>query len=324
MTSSPDQPADPILAQASRWVIRLHAADCTAAERQAFAVWLAQSERHRTMYRDVESLWQRLGGLGSTADPQLQAARAYLQQARRKRRRLTMPRLALVASLLLAVTTAPYWWPWLAGETYRTAIGEHRHITLSDGSSIDLNTDSVVRVYDVWNARRATLERGEALFSIVHDGSNLFAVAADEGRIRDLGTQFDVYRQDNGVTVTVLEGEVAVSTDQGSVGSVRAGYRVGYDHEGRLSATARTDIADAAAWREGRLVFKGQSLAEVLRQLGRYHDTGLTLRDPQLAALSVSGSFPTDNLNLALDTLAAALPVKITRTGQRQILLEPR
>jgi len=322
MTPSSAKPAESVPAQASLWVVKLHSADCTAAERRAFADWLAQSESHRSTYRDVEALWRQMGGLGSVADPRLQAARAYLSQARGKRRRLAPKRLALAASLLLVVSTVPYWWPWLAADTYRTAIGEHTRIELSDGSTIDLNTDSEVRVYYSWNTRQATLQRGEALFSVVHDSGKPFEVAASGGLIRDLGTQFDVYRQENGVTVTVLEGEIAVSAAQGSVSSVPAGYRIGYDHAGRLSTAARIDTSEIVAWREGRLVFKSQSLTEVLRQLSRYHAVALTLRDPQLAALSVSGSFPIDNLKLTLDTLAAALPVKITRSSQRQILLD--
>ena len=78
-----------------------------------------------------------------------------------------------------------------------------------------------------------------------------------------------------------------------------------------MSAIANADIAATNAWQKAQLVFKGQPLSVVLEQLGRYHEVTLQVTDPRLQALKVSGVFPSNNLSLALDTIAGALPVKI-------------
>jgi len=313
-------PDDSPSAQACYWVVRLHSADCTEAERLGFMRWLAQDKNHRNTYHAAAALWLQMEGLRTTAEPQLQAARTYLLQARQKRSRPTLSWLAIAASLLLVLSAAPDWWAGLNTATYRTKIGERAHFALSDGSSIDLNTNSEVQVYYAWNARKATLLSGEAFFTVRHNSGKPFEVTAGSGRIRDLGTQFDVYRQENEVAVAVLEGEVAVNTSQGTASFVQAGQQINYDLAGQLSAIAPIG-SETAAWREGRLTFAGQTLAEALKQLNRYHPVALTLRDPKLSTLRVSGSFPSDNLKLALDTLTAALPIKIISSSPQQILL---
>jgi len=79
-----------------------------------------------------------------------------------------------------------------------------------------------------------------------------------------------------------------------------------------MSAIANADIAATTAWQKAQLVFKGKPLSVVLEQLGRYHEVKLKVTDPRLQALKVSGVFPSNNLKLAHDNIAGALPVKIS------------
>lgn len=317
MKHSPIDP--PIHEQASLWASRLHSGNCSPAERRAFQDWLEQSEEHQKVYSDIEALWQDLGDIGTVAGPQVAAARAYLQKSRQSRTRS----LALAASVLLAAIAFPYAWSWLHTETYRTEKGEHARIELADGSRIELNTDTEVRVHYSWSSRTVTLDRGEALFSVVHDSERPFQVLAAGGRIRDIGTRFDVYRQADRVSVTVLEGEVEVTWENGAaVQNVSPGQRFSYDRSSQPIELAQVDAEAVAAWREGRLVFKGESLGRVLEHLGRYHDVVLQTQDPKLRSLKVSGTFPTNDLKLALDAMAGALPIEITRIDARHVVLE--
>jgi transmembrane sensor len=205
---------------------------------------------------------------------------------------------------------------------YRTAKGEQTHIQLSDGTRIDLNTDTELQVGVAWLSRKVTLMQGEAFFTVTHNPDQPFEVTAADGLIRDIGTQFNVYRHGDQVSVSVLEGEVSVTSAQTTQPqNLSAGMQLTYHQGGQAQLAQSTDPADASAWRENRMVFKGQTLATVLEQLERYHNVRLATQDPKLQALKVSGSFPTDNLDLALDTIAASLPVKITRNGANGVVL---
>jgi transmembrane sensor len=326
MTDTHDTPSGSLHERAIFWVTRLHSGDCTGQEQLDFEAWLAQSEAHRAAHHEVEAFWNGLGQIEPLAAAQLTAARTYLREVRQFRRAFSEKRLvgAGVLSLVLITGFLPLWWSWLTTDTYRTAKGNSTSIQLSDGSRIDLNTDTELSVQYTWTRRSVKLEHGEALFSVVHNAEKPFEVIAAEGRIQDIGTRFNVYRQADRVSVTVLEGEVSVTTSQNSTAqNLIPGQQISYDSTGLTSVISHADIDAATAWQKGQLVFKGQPLSVVLEQLGRYHDASLQVHSSRLQTLKVSGVFPTDNLNLTLNTIAGALPIKVTQTATNIFVIAP-
>lgn len=315
---------DTIHEQASLWVFRLHAEDCTAIECGEFQRWLAKAPTHLQAYQKAESLWQSFSHAHGQPHPHIELARSQLRQAQRQRYRqqTRSRRLAVAASLLLAIGSAPFGWDWLNTETYTTAKGQRAEITLNDGSRIELNTDSQMRVNYAWQARQVTLERGEALFSVAHDPGKPFVVIAALGRIRDIGTHFNVRQWHGDTTVSVLEGEVAVSTETSPTAqNLLPGQQLQYDSHGGLSALAEFDNKAVTAWRDGLLVFNNTALSEALEQLSRYHAIELKIADPKLGGLKVSGNFPSNDLGRALEVITTALPVKVIRKTPTLIVL---
>lgn len=306
--------------EAARWFALLRSGSFSALQQKAFQQWLARSEAHRAAYRDLETFWNELESLQDAARPQLKEARAYIKQAQLRRRKFSRSMLALAASIVLVTAVSPFWRIVLDNGTYRTAKGEQTHIQLSDGSRIDINTDSELRVAYSWSERKVTMERGEALFTVVHDPDKPFQVASAKGIIRDIGTRFNVYRQGDDVSVTVLEGEVSVAA-QGVPKNLTAHQKISFDAEGRLSPVVPADTNEATAWQKRQLVFKRQPLSAVLVELGRYHDVNLQIADVRLKSLKVSGSFPSDNLALALATMASALPIKVVSPHERLFVI---
>lgn len=323
MASTHTKPTNQHYAQASHWVSLLHDHDCTQQQRQQFQAWLSQSPQHQQAYQEVEAYWQQMGGLEALAKPQLEAARVYLGNNQHKRRWRPAQSIAIAASIVLLVVAVPFVRLTLDNGIYRTAKGEQTHIQLSDGTRIDLNTDSEVKVSYTLFERKVSLEQGEALFTVKHDPGKPFEVAASNGFIRDIGTQFNVYKQDDKVAVTVLEGEVSVSYQQAKAPqNLTAGMQLTYSQDGQNQFVNNDEsIHDVAAWRDGHIVFKSQPLATVLEQLSRYHAVKLSVSNTKLAALKVSGSFPTGDLDLALNTIAASLPVEVSGLHTGNVVL---
>lgn len=303
-------------AAATRWVARRRGGDCSPEEQRAFLLWLNTDETNSRAYEQAENLWRQLGGLDTLADRQLHDARVYLAQARRRPFRRRMFGFALAASLVVMVGWSVDWLSYLDDRTYRTALGERKSVTLADGSRLDLNTDSEVAVHYSRRGREMRLIRGQAAFTVAHGDARPFDVLADKGRIRDIGTQFDVRRRADRVEVAVLEGEVEVSGRDGAAAQpLRQGQRLGYTAAGDTTTIESIDLAAAGAWRDGRLVFKGQPLGEVLAELGRYHAASVVVTSPRTLTIKVSGAVPTNDIKVALSTIAASLPAKLTRTG---------
>ncbi len=371
--------------QAAEWVIRLGAPDTAHGTHTTFSAWLRTSPIHVREYLRAEAAWLAVRGVaqhdrsdvsallaaGQTNVVDLQQSpRAAgttevtsqldmpVQQPLTRFRRRTMA-LAVAATVLLAIGAA------LAlvlvervdHSTYATAVGEMRRVVLEDGSAVELNTHSRIRVVYTDTARDIHLTRGEAFFSVARDTQRPFRVRSDEAVIRALGTQFSVYRKpgrpgqtgDAGkLIVTVVEGKVAVSqgrqaapepagkgTSAIATGAkqqappaaveLSAGHQVVIDSSAdsdrrELLATANVDAAGATAWRQRRLIFHNEPLAEVVAEFNRYNRQQLVVEDPALAATGISGVFDADKPQGLVGFLSANGEVRVVEQGARLLL----
>lgn len=317
-----DSEPQAIREQAAQWLARLDSGECTRDDRRRLEAWLAQDEERRVEFERVRALWDRLGRLPPESIPQLAAARARAPHS-------PFP-LRIAASLAVFGIACLMAVLWLGGAgdapiVYEAAKGERLEVTLPDGSDLQLNTDSAVSIAYTRRSRTIHLERGEALFTVKAGDGRPFDVLAAGGEIRDLGTSFSVHRESERVVVVVVEGAVTVRTrDSGFRLPLSAGERVTYDSAGRISTTEKIDAAASTAWSRGRLVFDGVTMAEVARQVARYHDVRLVIDDPALSQLRVSGTFRTDDLDSLIETLEILLPLTAETTAPGVIRLRPR
>jgi transmembrane sensor len=282
----PASGADRIRMEAFDWVMRLDTAAGDPAIHGAFCAWLARSDAHATLYEQTRRVWDAAPRLSpALAGQRRQAAHAAPPRRFMSRRQWLS---AAAASVAVAVGIFREF-----EADYRTSTGESERVALSDGSTLQLDTDSAVRISFETTKRRIVLLRGRAFFEVAHDPARPFAVAAGNVEALALGTRFEVRRDDAQVAVSVLEGAVAIRRHGRAVAddAVQAGEAATIALA--TGAVGRMAIAPDAvgAWREGRLVVDGWSVAAVLDELGRYHRGMILLRDTALGARLVSGTY---------------------------------
>jgi transmembrane sensor len=197
-----------------------------------------------------------------------------------------------VGTLALGVMT---WYDGHRHPTYSTEIGENRSITLADGSTVNLNARSKLRIRFSKAERQVELLEGQALFEVRHDAHRPFIVRSGGTLVRAVGTQFDVYRGSGGTTVTVLEGRVTVADavrapDPAHATFVSAGEQVTATAQ-VITKPKHTDVAAATAWTQHRLIFDGTPLSEVVDDFNRYNARQLIIEDRELADFHVSGVY---------------------------------
>jgi transmembrane sensor len=247
------------------------------------------------------------------------------------------------------------YWSGHVRNTYDTSIGEQRTLTLDDGSTIELDSDSRIRIAYSGRERLVELLDGQALFHVTHDATRPFIVHAETTNIRAIGTQFDVYKKNTGITVTVVEGRVAVvpasdpislqqdlsapaqpegngprpvtldrlpgtssRTEDGIF--LAAGEQATVDAQGALARTAQPDMAAVTAWTQHQLTFKGTSLHEVAEQFNRYNQRRLVINDSQLAELKITGIFSSTDPASLIRFLAARPDIVVTRAGNEILI----
>jgi transmembrane sensor len=332
-----------ILDEASAWFVDFRAGDVDSAARERFDRWLRQSPEHIRAYMEIAKTYVELPALKSEQKIDVDAliARARAEgnvvplsgapaqstpSSRSVSMRIRSWRVGLAAGL--AVCTIAILALWLHRDTtYTTQIGERRSITLSDGSTIDLNARSAVRIHYSRVERDVELIDGQALFEVAKDAARPFVVRSGATRVRAVGTQFDVYKRSGSTVVTVVEGQVSVLLDVGpSPGPHGAADRVAPDTQaspatgsartdepaltGRaapvvlvsageqvtvtpraMAAPKRADLAAATAWTQHRLIFDASRLIDVIDDFNRYNARQLVIENAELNDLHVSGVY---------------------------------
>ncbi len=326
-----------ILEEAAEWFVEFEGEDADGAnkmQREAFDEWLRRSPEHVRAFLELLPLWEQgaarreppdvdsqhlidralnakanvvpLSPLVKSAAPAPAPVRAVPEGVRAPRR--LKPVTAIAASAVLAIGAA-----WLLEQhgTYSTRIGEQRSLTLPDGSIVELNARSRVRIRFAARERGIDLLEGQALFRVAHEKARPFVVYSADTKIRAVGTEFDVYRKASGTTITVLEGRVAVVAPESErrAGEITgtsaqrelapltlsAGQRTVVALQPATRADARTvtrvDPAVAIAWTQRRLMFQKTALAEVVDEFNRYNARPLRIDDPDIRAFLVSGTF---------------------------------
>ncbi|WP_114951693.1 FecR family protein [Sphingosinicella terrae] len=289
---------DQIYDEAIDWVVRLRDAGPDGWE--AFTAWLEADPAHAAAYEEAALADQDWGEL---APPPRRIAPDHVSPVppffgapapAPSRHGLTRRRWlggAIAASLIGLVgygTLAPD----RSVYAVETGAGERRSVALADGSRIDLNGSTRLRL-DRDAPRFARLEQGEALFTVVHDDRRPFEVEVAGTRLRDMGTVFNVVSDRGSLEVGVAEGAVLYDPDGEAVNLTR-GMTLRRDSGGRAQLSNREPEA-VAGWRDGRLVYAsatvGQVAADLSRNLGvtvattpvveRQPFTGVIILDPQ-------------------------------------------
>lgn len=312
---------DAITDAAAHWCMRLHADDCSAAERATFSQWLAADPRHAAEYQAMLEIWQ-------TADLLPREHNVVALSPRRKARTRNWRPLASAAAIALMALPLAGWvgWEqnWLPSSYQHFQTGDQLlQVQLNDGSRVDLNLHSELRYFNFKDERRVTLIKGEAFFKVTHDSSHPFIVRAGNGQTRVTGTQFNVWKYDDQVKVTLVEGSVLVSSDGDSGGyrlgpGMQATYQMG-DFEPHLAQS--DDYDNALAWRSGKLVLDNLSLRQALPVINRYLEKPLLLADDSTARIRISGIYNTREVARLVDTLPKVLPVYLTRSKDGSTVL---
>jgi transmembrane sensor len=330
MSKSDDTSDDGGVAEeAARWFARLQGEAATREDWLAFERWLQAAPAHAKAYEQLEGLWVDLDyapvskGLGGR--PLLAARRRAPQRvfSRASGRRIWIgAAAAIAASLAVAVGVglqprAP------AVQTFETAAGQTRDLTLADGTHVRLNAASKITVRFDRDARRVEMADAEAVFDVTHDPRRPFLIGVGDRQVRVVGTQFNLRHRDDLLDLTVSRGTVEVRpADTPRAAPTRVTVGQEFTHTaGQPGQLLKVADADASfAWTNGQLIYRDQPLSDVAADLSRRFTTPVRIADARTAALRFSGVLVTDNEPDVLRRLQAYAPVRIERTSDAIIL----
>ncbi|MEQ8736497.1 MAG: FecR domain-containing protein [Rhodospirillaceae bacterium] len=321
--------------EALAWVQVLNAESVSDEEMDAYLSWMEADTMNAQAFRDLDAAWIAAGdardSIRARFGPEARengVSKSFwpstLAPAWRAQVVVVCGVLLLAVLFLLPVEDVN-----IDSIQFATAIGERRDVTLEDGSTVTLNTGSMIDVSFQKTRRIVSLSRGGALFDVQPDSARPFIVRMDGGAVEVLGTIFDVLRQQNGFAVTVLEGRVSVSADvDGPVPNKAVVLTPNQGANVNTEVVAITsyavDAAEAASWRRGQLIYKDASLGKVLEDLNRYSETTISVQSPDLEALTFTGVLAIESADIMTQRLAGLLELSVVTEEGGGLRLQAR
>jgi transmembrane sensor len=348
-----------IQAEARRWLIKLDAdAEPSSKDITELREWVSRGPLHRQELLRVSAFWDDANILTELSIPLHSKPRqkhrpwfsGLFAQPRGAVYAGTFAVLCLLAVFILPLLQSTDMT--ITNGLYVSAIGELQEQTLADGSTVTLNTDSQIQVDYTHEVRKIRLLRGEAHFTVASNAHWPFEVYAGKGMVRAVGTAFAVHLVSDEIQVIVSQGrvELAALVEQSSnngnataepvtrtqlkkIGSLAMGQSASFSNldfvaqraDSQLSSKIHTlteqELARQLSWREGYLVFAGDTLAHVVAEVNRYQPTQVKIVDPALRELRIGGRFKVGELEAMLDVLESGFDLQVTRLDDQSIQL---
>ena len=318
-------------AVARKWIVRIDAGPLEADEREQLNRWLALDPSHAALLDTHALLWSAASKAAFPKDvPERLSVR---DSAVRRRWAFPLAAAASIAAVLAIWIGVPRVTGRAAGqETFSTAVGEHRSIALVDGSSVSLDTASIVDVAYAPRTRTVRLEHGQGYFSVAKDRARPFEVVVGKTIVRAVGTRFTVRRLANDqVEVVVFEGVVELIQPQGlqrllhparwleapspvrlAVGDMATEQ----DEKLILRSLPEAQLEHRLAWQNDRIVFENTPLGDAVDQVNRYSALPLILTDASLRDLRISGSFSTHDIPVFMRSLELGFGLRVKQGGR--------
>ncbi len=316
--------------EAADWLVRRNAG-FTPAEAVDFQRWISADLRHAQVFSELEATWRILNQprAGGRAD---ELGQILNERAQSRSRRRNIWAVTALAAAAIALAFLPFSFPTSSTHGSPTVAMRPDREVLPDGSVVELNAGAEIAVEYSTERRGVRLVRGEALFAVAKDAAHPFVVIAGGVEVRAVGTAFSVRNDAKQIDVLVTEGRVAVervgvvanskTEAEASTGPVylgaggRLAVPVDTSTNAPLQATSVTSaqIATALAWRERRVEFTGTTLADAVDLFNRQNRTKLSIADPAVAQLQISGIFWSDDPDGFVRLLESGMNIRAERS----------
>ena len=208
-------------------------------------------------------------------------------------------------------------------QVFSTPVGGRETIRLSDGSIIELNTNTQLRIRASATARLVTLDKGEAYFHVRHDAQRPFVATADDGRVVDLGTKFVVREGADHLEVALVEGRARFeSANPKAKTAVLTPGDVVVATADSVSVTRRSahELSDALGWRRGVLVFDHTTLADAAAELNRYNSEKIVIADPDVRRRIIGATIPVNGVEAFTRVAQQIFGIHVEKSGGEIII----
>jgi len=286
-------------------IIRLFSGEANPDEKKKIEEWLGQSAENRKLYADLREIWLSTGTQSNADNYQLEGAiQKFKDQINSEKYQLknqfNLRQFLKYAAALILILALPF--SYYIGTrnsmsdnsttTISCAFGDKSSIILPDSSRVWLNSGSKLTFNsDFKSGARKVILEGEAFFSVSKDKEHPFRVKTADIDIEVLGTKFNVkaYPDENSVSTTLIEGSLEISSQYEGT-RIKPDQKLVFSKESK-KMTLRENKGSSAdtEWKDGRLVFRNESLGDLAPKLRRWFDVDIVFADERVKQRRFTG-----------------------------------
>lgn len=173
--------------------------------------------------------------------------------------------------------------------------GGEYFLELSDGTKVWMNSESKLKypVKFIGGKRKVYLE-GEAYFKVAHNSKKPFVIDVNGSEVKVLGTSFNLraYNNEPEVIATLVNGSISLSTtkDTKTTSVILNPGEQGKIYSSGEVSKKKVDVKLFTSWKDGRIIFKNQTLGDLMNVIYRWYDIEVFYMNPDLKNVEYTGN----------------------------------
>ncbi len=295
-----------------QFIIRLFAGEASDEEKRNIETWLNRHPENKKLFNELKEIWLSSGiehnpdhyDVEKAIRQFRQKTRLLIEKTLRKQQLYHIMRYAAILLLAIAIPFSYYYGKQSipSSDSFTTitcAPGDKTAIVLPDGSGVFLNSGSKLTFSaDFKNGSRRVSLDGEAYFSVRKDPQNPFRVKTRALDVEVLGTEFNLkaYSEEQTITTTLVTGSLKIVENNKSI-LIKPNQKLVFNKETqKMRLQELADLSPETDWKDGRLVFRDQSLGELEHELERWFDVEIEFADEQVKTRRFTGTLERESI----------------------------
>ncbi len=210
-------------------------------------------------------------------------------------------------------------------QTISTPLASKTHFVLPDGSEVWLNSGSSLEYPKEFSRKKRLVKlSGEAYFD-VQKGKTPFEVVTQNVQVNVLGTAFNVMSYSNtNPEVTLERGKVQLISNSGEQQILAPGQQAVIDTANLSIQVQKVDTEIYSSWTDNKLIFRNESLKDVVERLERWYNIEIELDDQFISDKKLTATIEYESITEVMDLLEITLSLKYEYDkNERKLIVKP-
>jgi len=209
----------------------------------------------------------------------------------------------------------------VAWQNITTSGGIRSQFQLPDGTEVCLNSCSSLKYPSSFTGKfRDVKLKGEAFFHVSKNKKNPFIVHMGKINVKVVGTKFDAMNYDDEKCtevvltdgkVQLMDSSIACSKNR-LITEMKPGQRAVYENGSKKIILNDVNPEKYISWTKGQLIFKDDSIKEVVRKLNRWFNVKIKIADPEINNYIYTATFQNETIEQIINLFCRTSPIRYT------------